>query len=61
MSLWSLRCENCGKAFAHSVVPSTDAISYLTPAKPDVETADYECPYCGHTASYKRTDLIYQG
>jgi DNA-directed RNA polymerase subunit RPC12/RpoP len=61
MALWALRCENCFKEFAHSVTSCTDTATYLFPPEPDVETADYECPYCGHTASYKRYDLIYQG
>lgn len=61
MSLWALRCINCGQEFAHSVVHCTDAASFIFPPKPDVETAEYECPHCGHTTSYKRYDLIYQG
>jgi predicted RNA-binding Zn-ribbon protein involved in translation (DUF1610 family) len=43
------------------VVPNTDASSYLFPAKPELELTEYECPHCGHTTSYKRCDLIYQG
>jgi DNA-directed RNA polymerase subunit RPC12/RpoP len=61
MSLWALSCRNCGKQFAHSVVTTTDTASFVFPPKPDVETAEYECPHCGLTAYYKRSDLIYQG
>lgn len=61
MSLWALRCRNCGKEFAHSVVKSTDTASYMFPTKPEFEAAEHECPHCGHAAYYKRSDLIYQG
>jgi hypothetical protein len=35
-------------------------VDFLWPSKPEFSPTEYECPVCGHTATYEHTDLIYQ-
>ena len=59
MPHWAFGCINCTKSFGHTQILSEDAASYFLPLKPDVAPADYECPHCGHKATYGRADFLY--
>jgi predicted RNA-binding Zn-ribbon protein involved in translation (DUF1610 family) len=62
MARWTLKCENCGFPFPHTLIDDSSAPNYFLPEKPDfpVGGSELECPNCGHEATYQRTDLVYQ-
>jgi predicted nucleic-acid-binding Zn-ribbon protein len=65
MSAWILICPKCKTEFQHSQINDTGMSSlhnlYL-PAKPDFAPNGNACacPNCGHSALYRRTDLLYR-
>ncbi len=60
MAAWGLNCANCNKQFARLAIEDT-LESYFFPAKPafPVGGKEFECPNCGHKATYQRTDFVY--
>jgi len=62
MARWTLKCKNCSFPFTHSQIDDSSASSFFLPEKPDfaVGGSEFECPNCGHQATYQRTDLMYQ-
>jgi DNA-directed RNA polymerase subunit RPC12/RpoP len=59
MPHWAFGCVNCTKSFGHIRILSDNAVNHFLPLKPDVEPAVYDCPHCGHKATYGRADFIY--
>ena len=61
MASWILNCRDCGLPFEHSVIDAT-VMNFFFPAKPDFPAggSELQCPNCGKTATYQRTDLIYR-
>jgi hypothetical protein len=60
MAYWALQCVNCEARFKHSEVNVSDIGDFLWASKPEFPPTEYKCPVCGHCATYKRTDLVYQ-
>jgi DNA-directed RNA polymerase subunit RPC12/RpoP len=60
MAAWQLICANCNKEFAQFEIEDT-LESYFFSEKPDFPKGgkEYECPYCGHKATYQLNDLVY--
>ena len=60
MAAWGLRCVNCNQRLAQFAIEDT-LESYFFPEKPDFLEGgkEFECPNCGHKATYQRTDLVY--
>jgi hypothetical protein len=60
MAAWSLNCENCNQKLTKFSIEDT-LESYFFPEKPDFPEGgkEFECPNCGHNATYQRTDLVY--
>jgi len=50
MVRWTLKCENCGFPFTHSLIDDSSAPNFFLPEKPDfpVGGSELECPNCGH-------------
>jgi len=62
MARWALQCKNCGFAFTHSEIDQSNAPSFFLPEKPEFPAggSEFECPSCGHKATYRRTDFVYE-
>ena len=62
MPQWILICVKCGQEFAHSQVADVGMSSIFWAAKPEVPETGIACvcPSCGHSALYKRTNLLYR-
>ena len=62
MARWVLNCSNCNEAFTHSTIDDTGIANYFMPKKPDFppDGAEFECPNCGHSATYQQSDLRFQ-
>ncbi len=62
MASWNLKCTNCHKTFWHSDVKE-DLMNLYFAEKPifSESGATFQCPHCGHKATYQRRDLFYQG
>ncbi|MDP9147649.1 MAG: hypothetical protein M3N22_08305 [Acidobacteriota bacterium] len=61
MARWILICRKCEEAFTHSTIDDTGIANYFMPKKPDLPGgAEFECPNCGHSATYNQADLRYQ-
>jgi hypothetical protein len=62
MPSWILDCAGCGSRFTHSVIEPHEIEDRYLPAKPEfaADGAELECPSCGQTATYQRSDLRYQ-
>jgi uncharacterized Zn finger protein len=61
MATWILECSNCGLPFHHSVIEAT-TMNFFPLAKPHFPEggSELQCPNCGKTATYQRTDLKYR-
>jgi hypothetical protein len=62
MPSWILNCAGCGSNFTHSIIEECLIEDRYLPLKPEFapEGAEFECPGCGQTATYQRSDLRYQ-
>ena len=60
MASWGINCVNCDKRFAQFDIEDT-LESYFFPVKPDFPEGgkEFECPNCGHKATYQRNNLVY--
>ena len=60
MAAWGLSCAHCSQRLTSFKI-ADDVESYYFPQKPDFPEAgkEFECPHCGHKATYKLTDLVY--
>ena len=60
MAIWELRCVNCNQRLAQFSIEDT-LESYFFPEKLDFPEGgkEFECPNCGHKATYHRTDFAY--
>ncbi len=61
MASWNLECTNCHKTFWHSAVKE-DLTNLYLPEKPIFPDggAAFQCPHCGHKATYQRHQLCYR-
>jgi predicted RNA-binding Zn-ribbon protein involved in translation (DUF1610 family) len=57
-----LACGNCGLKFTQSLINDRALADFFLPFKPDAMPArsELECPNCGTTATYQRSDLTYK-
>jgi DNA-directed RNA polymerase subunit RPC12/RpoP len=60
MAAWGLNCANCNQKLTKFAIED-NLESYFFPAKPDFPESgkEFECPNCGHKATYQRNDLVY--
>ena len=63
MTSWMLSCAKCRVLFVHTRIADKFLLDYLLPEKPEFPPGGtvLECPNCGHSAIYQRTDLTYKG
>jgi DNA-directed RNA polymerase subunit RPC12/RpoP len=61
MASWNLDCAYCHKHFRYSEIEDTLTNRYL-PAKPvfPEDGAAFQCPHCGHKATYQQHQLTYR-
>jgi hypothetical protein len=62
MSKWILICPKCKTEFEHSQISDVGMSLLMLPEKPAFAPSGNPCacPNCGHSAIYKRTDLLYR-
>jgi hypothetical protein len=59
MPKWILKCVKCGGEFEYSQVADVGMSRLDLPSKPDLPRgAVCVCPNCGHSANYKRTEIL---
>lgn len=60
MASWVLKCADCKQNLARFAIEDT-LESYFLPAKPSFPEGGkkFECPNCGHKATYQRSDVNY--
>jgi predicted RNA-binding Zn-ribbon protein involved in translation (DUF1610 family) len=60
MASWGITCVSCNKQFAQFDIEDT-LENHFFPAKPNFAEGgkEFECPNCGHKATYQRTELVY--
>jgi len=61
MASWHFECTNCHQSFRHSEIEDKLTNMYL-PEKPIFPKggAEFECPHCGHKATYQQHQLAYR-
>jgi DNA-directed RNA polymerase subunit RPC12/RpoP len=62
MPAWILICPKCKTEFQHSQISDVGMSSLYLQSKPDISATGNACvcPNCGHSALYRRTDLLYR-
>jgi len=60
MAAWGLNCANCNQNLTKFAIED-NLESYFFPARLDFPEGgkEFECPNCGHKATYQRTDLVH--
>ena len=60
MAAWQLTCANCDQKLTKFAIEDS-LESYFFPEKPDFLEGgkEFECPNCGHKATYQRSNLVY--
>jgi hypothetical protein len=61
MPNWVLECDRCKAEILRSQIFDNRLQELLFPPKPDLPTGSHlDCPSCGNTGTYQRTDFIYR-
>jgi hypothetical protein len=60
VAMWVLQCPKCKSEFEYSQISEIGMSLLLLPDKPALTKNSAICPCCGHSAVYRRTDLMYR-
>ena len=57
---WVLECDSCKAEIIRSKISESD-LREIFPPKPDIPAGGaLQCPSCGKTGTYQRTDFVYR-
>jgi hypothetical protein len=61
VAAWVLNCSNCNQSLARFNIDDDDFENLYLAAKPILLEGgkEYDCPNCGHTATYHPNDASY--
>ena len=59
MAAWLLNCRSCNQRLARFNIDDDELESLYLPPKPTLLKGgkEYQCPNCGHTATYHPSDV----